>query len=276
MMLSSLSESNPHLQKLALQLNYPMNYLGARDLAPAPTEPLLSNTFPYLTDFSLKGLLEPPRPDILSTFLSSHPHLRSLTCYISTRGLTLPDGLFPELECFEGDALLLAAICDTLKTPHNKLARVKIRESHGTEAVTTQMVQFLPKLTKLVDLYVGFGYSEKVTPQFMRILGESCLELKTLSLRDPVWFGERVSIAAQIDLTSRRLPRDIHRLRLPQLFRVSNPSNNSAQAISLECTGKLPQGNLILHHLSISFQISWLVLHFDLPPCRSETNLMDA
>lgn len=193
-MLSTLSATNPRLQKLALQLNYPMQYLGCRDLPPASTEPVLSNTFPHLTDFSLKGLLESPPANALSNFLSSHPNIRSFTCHLSVQGLILPADIFPNLEYFEGSTVLLAAICETSESPRGKLIKVRVWESSGCEVAAGDIVQAFPKLPKLVDLHVGFAVSKKVTPDFLRVLGQSCSGLKTLSLRDPDWIGEQVSV----------------------------------------------------------------------------------
>lgn len=197
--LSTLSVSNPELRKLTLRLNYPYTAgtSGTRDLPPASTEPLLSNTFPHLTEFSLNGFLEPPPPGTLSTFLSSHPKLRSLTCYLSVQGLILPStsGLvLPNLEYFEGSALLLAAICEVSESPREKLTKVRVVGISSDEDVTMHMLQAIPKLSKLVDLHVRFVRGENVTWRFMKVLGESCPDLKKLSLQNPEWIGEQVSI----------------------------------------------------------------------------------
>lgn len=192
-MLSTLSSSNPKLQKLALKLNYSTQFRGWKDLPPAPTELLLSSTFPHLTEFSLKGFLEPPPPTILSTFLASHPKLRSLTCHLSVKIPVLRPGLFPNLKYFEGSALVLAAICEVSESPRNKLTKVRV-DAQNDEAMMIHMLQAFPKLPNLVDLHLRFVHTEEATPYFMKVLGESCPGLRKLSLQDPEWVGEQVSV----------------------------------------------------------------------------------
>lgn len=192
-MLSTLASHNPKLRKLDLTLNSQPKGLVRNQPLPAITGPLLSNIFPHLVEFRLTGLLEAPDPATLSAFLVSHPNLRSLTCSLPVKNLDLPENAFPLLEDFEGDLLLLVAICKSSPLPRDKITRVKISRVLYRRAVLAQIVPVFPLLPKLADLFVQFSHSENVTPEFFTVLGHSCPDLKLMSLRDPGWVGEQVS-----------------------------------------------------------------------------------
>lgn len=114
--LAEVSKLNPHLRSLSLRLNYPMDYMGCRELKPAPSDPLLRNVFPRLVHFSLKGLLDLPEKQTLYSFASAHTSLRSFTCYAYDKTLSLPADVFPKLEYLEGSVDLLVAVCDASST----------------------------------------------------------------------------------------------------------------------------------------------------------------
>lgn len=190
MHLSKLSASNPCLKELTLSLNYPTQE-PRQQFPPAHTYPLFSNVFPNLTHFSLKGRLTSPSPAILSSFLSLHPHLCSLTYYGLERDIVLPPNLLPNLEYLEANPSFIVAICRSSTIPRGKLMRLESLNGWQLEIKSTYSLEVLPKLPNLHDLSIE--YNGQFTPEFIEALGKSCLYLQTLKLHNPLWVGQKVS-----------------------------------------------------------------------------------
>lgn len=167
-----------------------MEYMGSRDLGPAAINPLLSNTFPHLMHFSLKGLLEVPGKSEFYAFAESHPRLLSFTFHSWGESLILPKDAFLNLEYLEGPADLIAAICDTSDAPRLSLVEICGVDSWRGDRAEAYATRVFPKLPNLREAFVH--HEQNVTPEWLQSFGESCPKLVNLQIHDPKWVGSIV------------------------------------------------------------------------------------
>lgn len=183
--MADLSEAHPRLRSLSLDLN-----------DRTTINPLLSNIFPSLVHFSLKGRLEIPDQTILYSFVASHSLLRSFTYCAWDETLSLPDEAFPNLEYLEGPADLLAAVCDASAARRSSLVEIYEVNSGRNDKSEVYAARVFPKLPNLIEATIN--HRKDVTPEWLQSFGELCPKLVTLSIHDPRWVGSIVGHGLRI------------------------------------------------------------------------------
>lgn len=192
--LSSLSASNPYLRVLDLALNYRPYGFPMISLAPAPSDYIFTNIFPYLVHFSIRGMPAPPRNELLSSFLVAHPSLRHVALHAEYPFYDhpppqFPPGILPSLESLEGSPQFCAAICDAGPP------RMTVTVLHGIHTLIPNVSEMyihsvIPKLPSL--RHATMRFTGPVSPEWLATLGSSCPQLETLQLNDPQWVGDKV------------------------------------------------------------------------------------
>lgn len=174
--LSKLSIQHPKLEQLDLTLNH-LPGAGVPALSSKTLGYLFRNTFPYLTYLRLSGRIEPPSPEIVTSFFLSHPQLRQLALNRDIQSVSFPDhsNALPNLEYRAGHFLFVAAICRSSKTSrqsvldlHSSGAGFGREELQSIDTRSIYALQIFPKLPKLQTFYMSLG--GEVSPSFLKNL----------------------------------------------------------------------------------------------------------
>lgn len=189
---SSLSASNPCLRVLDLTLNYQIPGFSRIHFAPAPSDHIFTNTFPYLVHLSVRGIPARPKNELLSSFLVAHPSLRHIALHAEypSHGYQppqFPSDILPALESLEGSPQFCAAVCDA---GPSRMTVTALHGIHASNISDKYLRSIIPKLPAL--RHVTINSMDAISPEWLATLGSSCPQLETLNLNHPQWVGDKV------------------------------------------------------------------------------------